>query len=123
MNNLQEQKIIKEFDKLWETYTGQGGFHIGCYECENGTDKEEVKKWLLSKLREAQKEYGEEIMKIIEDDSKEATRVAVPHTGYKKGWHWKSIGEAYIRNKYRKELLAKLHTQKGENEVESDIEF
>ena len=54
----------------------------------------------------------EKVRKIMEGT--EATQVVVPDKHYKKGWHWKSLGDAYIRNKLRKELLDQIESIIGE---------
>jgi len=42
----------ERFDEKWDLHTGEGGFHIGCYECKDGTDKDEVKHYIKDLLKE-----------------------------------------------------------------------
>jgi hypothetical protein len=50
------EKVEEEFDKKWELYVGEGGFHIGCYECSNGADKEEIKTFILALIHQVERD-------------------------------------------------------------------
>lgn len=48
MNKI--EKLIEEFENKTYDFVGDGGFHLGCYECDDGQDRNEMIKWLKEKL-------------------------------------------------------------------------
>jgi len=73
-------------------------------------DQDALIEELLSLLQEVRSEALEAREKRIEEiiGEDEACQVAVASPAYKKGWHWKSKGDCYIRNKFRREIRSKL---------------
>lgn len=46
------EEILKKFDEKAKEY-GAGGFKVGCYECDEGMDKEEIKSFIAKEFKKA----------------------------------------------------------------------
>ena len=52
----------KELSKKMDTFVGEGGFRIGCYECEDAIDRSSLKPFIHSYTRSLLEAFAEEVI-------------------------------------------------------------